>query len=645
MTTNARTTMLAGSNMRSPILRKWLPGLALSLLPVLNGCSPATSSPPANDTAAAAQELFPTNQPAETADELVADAAPQTDVSAAPFHPLAADTNLPATIRRIGPVADVIKLANAGLDQGVMLAFITNSPIAFNLTPDEIIYLNDLGVAPGVVQAMLQRDQALKDGAQNLAQAPNAAPGGTFVPLPDQTAAAPVAPPPNLISPEPAPPPAAPLPPQPDEVVDATFYGALSPYGNWVDVDGYGPCWQPSVTILSPGWQPYLDGGRWVDTDCGWYWLSDYSWGWAAFHYGRWFQHQQLGWCWAPDTTWAPAWVAWRNNGAYAGWAPLPPGVAYAGNSGLTFHGRPVPAGFHFGLGTNSFAFVPIGHFLDHQLHHYTLSSSQANRLFQQTTVTTGITAGQNHLLNNGLLPAQVAAATRSELRQVALRDLSGTVSPGARAERLSLGGTTLAVFRPDLTIPSEPTVTITARAAPPVPALAPPATQLAAAPRNDAPGQVAEAGIPGDFAPTPAKPSSLPRMTPPSPRISPASRSRMLSRSDGVESTSLGPVQPSVRRIRQVEMQRVNPPPTAMQRVPSWAESSRAAPGFENRFGAAVPTPASPNYQTPARFESPALTETHFSAPEQRPSHESLPPSPPPAPAPESHTSTHTGR
>ena len=107
------------------------------------------------------------------------------------------------------------------------------------------------------------------------------------------------------------------------------FYDTLAPYGTWVQVDGYGRCWQPLVVVSEPGWQPYCDRGHWVYTDAGWYWMSDYSWGWAPFHYGRWFHHERFGWVWTPDTVWGPSWVTWRYSDDYCGWAPLPPFTAY----------------------------------------------------------------------------------------------------------------------------------------------------------------------------------------------------------------------------------------------------------------------------------------------------------------------------
>ena len=41
------------------------------------------------------------------------------------------------------------------------------------------------------------------------------------------------------------------------------FQDSLAPYGNWVDVAGYGRCWQPTVVVANPGWQPYFNCGGW----------------------------------------------------------------------------------------------------------------------------------------------------------------------------------------------------------------------------------------------------------------------------------------------------------------------------------------------------------------------------------------------
>jgi hypothetical protein len=102
------------------------------------------------------------------------------------------------------------------------------------------------------------------------------------------------------------------------------FYQTLAPYGSWIQVEGYGYCWQP--TIRDADWQPYAFG-HWAHTDDGWLWISDDTepWGWICYHYGRWINFDNLGWVWVPGYTWAPAWVTWRYGDGYCGWAPMPP--------------------------------------------------------------------------------------------------------------------------------------------------------------------------------------------------------------------------------------------------------------------------------------------------------------------------------
>jgi hypothetical protein len=105
------------------------------------------------------------------------------------------------------------------------------------------------------------------------------------------------------------------------------FRSGLRPYGRWIETPEYGWVWQPRR--VSYRWQPYWDG-RWVWTTAGWTWVTDEPWGWATYHYGRWAIIDAVGWVWLPGRVWAPAWVAWRWGGGYAGWCPLGPrGVVY----------------------------------------------------------------------------------------------------------------------------------------------------------------------------------------------------------------------------------------------------------------------------------------------------------------------------
>jgi hypothetical protein len=112
------------------------------------------------------------------------------------------------------------------------------------------------------------------------------------------------------------------------------FYSALAPYGEWLELDAGFYAWRP--THVQVGWRPYLFG-RWAWTDYGWYWMSNEPFGWATYHYGRWYSDENYGWVWVPDRTWGPAWVEWRNNDDYLGWAPLPPYASFGRNFGIRF--------------------------------------------------------------------------------------------------------------------------------------------------------------------------------------------------------------------------------------------------------------------------------------------------------------------
>jgi hypothetical protein len=130
------------------------------------------------------------------------------------------------------------------------------------------------------------------------------------------------------------------------------FNQMLSPHGNWVDVENYGPCWQPRG--VPTNYQPYYTNGHWAYTDYGWTWVSDDPWGDVTYHYGSWYNDTSHGWLWVPGYTWSPAWVTWQYTNDYVGWAPLPPSYAFdVGrnrynswdsfyNSGYNYNTRPV---------------------------------------------------------------------------------------------------------------------------------------------------------------------------------------------------------------------------------------------------------------------------------------------------------------
>ena len=120
--------------------------------------------------------------------------------------------------------------------------------------------------------------------------------------------------------------------PPPGDMDVSYFYDALAPYGDWIWTDAYGWVWSPYDEPVD--WRPYTDG-QWVWTDDGWTWVADQDWGWAPFHYGRWYDDETYGWCWVPGQEWGPAWVAWREGDGWIGWAPLPPEIAWHDDAGF----------------------------------------------------------------------------------------------------------------------------------------------------------------------------------------------------------------------------------------------------------------------------------------------------------------------
>jgi len=112
------------------------------------------------------------------------------------------------------------------------------------------------------------------------------------------------------------------------------FYENLRSHGRWLVLDDDFIVWQPYR--MNTGWTPYYRGS-WIWTDYGWYWDTDEPFGYIVYHYGRWYYDDYYGWLWVPDYEWAPAWVDWRYDDVYVGWAPLPPYAMFHRTRGIYF--------------------------------------------------------------------------------------------------------------------------------------------------------------------------------------------------------------------------------------------------------------------------------------------------------------------
>ena len=140
-----------------------------------------------------------------------------------------------------------------------------------------------------------------------------------------------------------------------------TFQQELSPYGRWMNNPRFGQVWINN----DAGFKPYYTNGHWEYTNYGWSWESDYDWGWAPFHYGRWEFDPYYGWMWIPGYEWASAWVSWSSYDDYYGWAPLGYGV----NINVSFGSIPY----------NNWIFIPRRNICDRNLNRYYISHRQNN--------------------------------------------------------------------------------------------------------------------------------------------------------------------------------------------------------------------------------------------------------------------------
>ena len=205
----------------------------------------------------------------------------------------------------------------------------------------------------------------------------------------------------------------------------AYFQQQLTPYGTWVNVPGYGLCWQPAV---GPGWRPYYDGGHWDYTDAGYYWQSDYPWGDIAFHYGRWAYVNLASdpcWVWVPGFDYAPSWVVWRHDDGdgYIGWAPLPPGAVFM-NGGWFYRGAAVSVGFDFGLGAGFFTFVGYDHFWEHNYRAWVVPHDRVYFAYHHSDLIASYHVDHGVFVNVGMPHDRMVVYTHRDFHAAPMHDI-----------------------------------------------------------------------------------------------------------------------------------------------------------------------------------------------------------------------------
>ncbi len=185
------------------------------------------------------------------------------------------------------------------------------------------------------------------------------------------------------------------------------FYRGLAPYGQWIEDERYGYLWSPDVETT---FRPYYTNGHWVMTDFGNTWVSDYAWGWACFHYGRWLYDSYYGWLWKPGKNWGPAWVSWRQSEGYYGWAPLSP--AYSSKEGVAAYSCP----------SDWWIFLPAQYLHSGNYYRYWYGPNGNTDMLKSTNVVTNTlnTGKVNYIL--GPSEKHVAAATGKPVKKYILQ-------------------------------------------------------------------------------------------------------------------------------------------------------------------------------------------------------------------------------
>lgn len=165
-------------------------------------------------------------------------------------------------------------------------------------------------------------------------------------------------------------------------------------------------------------------------TEYGNTWVSDYSWGWAPFHYGRWTFDNYYGWMWIPGTEWGPAWVAWRSGGGYYGWAPLGPRINISINIG-----RHIPNLY--------WTFVKYGYFNHSQVYRYCAPRPRVTNIIHHTTII------NNTYVDNGRHTYYTGPNVRDIERTTHNRVQVHSVRQASRPGRTTVDNGSVNVYRP----------------------------------------------------------------------------------------------------------------------------------------------------------------------------------------------------
>jgi hypothetical protein len=167
--------------------------------------------------------------------------------------------------------------------------------------------------------------------------------------------------------------------------------------------------WHP--TSVEEGWRPYSNG-RWVWTTDGWMWASNHTWGWAVFHYGRWWNSPRYGWVWMPGYVWAPAWVQWRISENHIGWCPLTPDARWNSEFGIS------SGNYSYRNRNADWVFIEKNKFADDIGSSNIITSSENKGLVERSNSILDLRSENDRIFNNGPDVKDVESRTGKMMKQ-----------------------------------------------------------------------------------------------------------------------------------------------------------------------------------------------------------------------------------
>jgi hypothetical protein len=106
-----------------------------------------------------------------------------------------------------------------------------------------------------------------------------------------------------------------------------------------------------------------------------------------------------------------------------------------------------------FGLSARNYVFIPTERMTDYAPNRYTVSSAQRAAIFSQSRIENGITVENRRVVNRGIDPRLVAAASGVEVRRAEIHEMPAGGNNGLRPDHLEKQGDTLTIFRPQLPV------------------------------------------------------------------------------------------------------------------------------------------------------------------------------------------------